>query len=819
MVTIGIVVALVTTYTTTRLKESAAVINTMHSSANRHIIGLEEIDNSVAKFRVLTMKHLILEDATEMDGINDILVQTRLEIIDKIDGLTDEFSIDRKEYVTKIKILRSRSIRYFDQVYEALQLSEDFEKEVAFELLGVAELSHITDINNTIKSLIQQQFSALKISRDALNREADNYFSMAQGLGIGGGIMLMLVAFFVTRRITYRLGEVLKWSQRFSSDANTETLPVESNDEVGRLVAAMNEMAEKITQVLAELSTAKKHAEEDAIALKLYANVFENSGESILITDKNNRIIAVNNAFTNFSGYSLDEVFNQDPKLLSSGNTPSDTYQEMWATLKKEGFWQGELWERRKDGSSYPKWAAISSVPDQNGDIINYIASYTDITERKAAEEKIYHLAHHDALTGLLNRLSLEDRLEQAILSARRDQVQLAVLFIDLDRFKIINDSYGHNVGDSLLVEVGRRLKNCVRESDITARLGGDEFVVVLTGLSNGTMAAHSAGSIIKEITKPYRVGHYELHTSPSIGISLFPNDGNDPDDLMKHADTAMYHAKDQGRNNYKFFSAALTETIEQRSRLESDLRMAIAKQQFKLHYQPQIHIDNSGVYAFEALVRWYHPERGVIMPLDFISFSEECGLIEPIGEWVLDEACRQLAIWQKQKGSGSLRMSVNLSVYQLRSSRLVAQVRDTLEKYHLSASSLELEVTESAAMENPERAIAVLEDLSALGVSIAIDDFGTGYSSLAYLKRLPIQTLKLDRAFVGDIETDINDAEISAATLALAHNLGLKVVAEGVETNAQREFLARHQCDFLQGYLFSKPLPADEATTFLNQY
>jgi diguanylate cyclase (GGDEF)-like protein/PAS domain S-box-containing protein len=819
MITIGIVAALVTTYTAFRLKESVASIGDVYGTGHHNVIGIEDIDKTVARFRALSMKHLTSEIASEMDAISSRLKQVELDLTHKIDALSDVIPEEHKESMTQVKLLKSKLADYLDEVSEALELSKDFEKESAFELLSAAEQNHITEINDAVKSLIRHQFSELMVSRDVLESETDNYFAMTLGLGIGGATMLMIVAFVVTRRVTYRMGEVLSWSQSFSEGDNTATLRVDSNDEVGRLAAAMNAMAEKITHAHEELSAAKRHAEDDALALKLYANVFENSGEAILITDYNNRIIAVNNAFTRLTGYTFDEVFNQDPKFLSAGVTSYETYQEMWAALKKDGFWQGELWDRRKDGGTYPKWAAISSVPDKKGGTVNYIASYTDISERKIAEQQIYHLAHHDTLTGLLNRFSLEDRLAQAIHSARRDQVQLAVLFIDLDRFKVINDSYGHNIGDSLLVEVAHRLERCVRESDILARLGGDEFVVVLTGLENDSLVAPSAGKIVTALSRPYHIGTYELHSSPSIGISLFPHDGNNPDELMKHADAAMYHAKDQGRNNYQFFSAALTEAAEQRSAMESDLRIAISKQQFELYYQPQLHTDNKQIYGFEALLRWRHPERGIIPPSNFISLAEECGLIETIGTWVMDEACRQLAIWQQEEGANSVRMAVNLSAYQLRSANLISSVQGILSKHNLSAASLELEVTESVAMDNPEQAISMLDELSGLGVSIAIDDFGTGYSSLAYLKRLPIQTLKLDRTFVRDIETDINDAEISAATLALAHNLGLKVVAEGVETGVQYEFLVRHQCDFLQGYLFSEPLPAPEATIYLCQY
>ncbi len=549
----------------------------------------------------------------------------------------------------------------------------------------------------------------------------------------------------------------------------------------------------------------RKHAEE---ALRLYAKVFENSGEAIMITDRHNRIVAVNAALVRDTGYTLADLQGRDPRVLASHKTPRETYQTMWTTLKETGYWQGELWDQRKDGVTYPKWAAISAIHDEQGELTNYIASFTDISERKAAEARIDHLAHHDALTGLFNRYNLESRLAQSLLAARRENRLLAVMFIDLDRFKVINDTLGHHVGDLLLVEVARRLSECVRESDIVARLGGDEFVVALTSLACDMDAALIAAKIIAGLGRPYAIEGKILHSTPSIGISMFPFNGEDADALMKNADAAMYHAKEKGRNNFQFFSPAMTAAARERMELERDLRGALDNGQYELHYQPQVCARNGQVCGVEALIRWRHPERGLIPPLKFIPIAEETGAIEAIGAWVLQEACRQRARWRAE-GIGDLRVAVNLSAQQLRSPSLVAQVREAMAAHGIGPGELELEVTESTAMDDPERAIGQLKALRDIGVELAIDDFGTGYSSLAYLKMLPIHTLKLDRAFVRDIETDENDAAISAATLALARNLGLKVVAEGVENEAQREFLSRHGCDLLQGYLFGRPEPA----------
>jgi len=549
----------------------------------------------------------------------------------------------------------------------------------------------------------------------------------------------------------------------------------------------------------------RKRSEE---ALRLYAKVFENSGEAIMITDRDNRIVAVNQALVRDTGYARADLLGRDPRVLASQRTPRDTYRAMWSALQETGYWQGELWDQRKDGVTYPKWAAISAIRDDAGELTNYIASFTDISERKAAEARIDHLAHHDALTGLYNRYNLETRLAQSLLAARRENRLLAVMFIDLDRFKIINDTLGHGAGDQLLVEVARRLGDCVRESDIVARLGGDEFVVALTSLGCDMDAALIAAKILGELSHPYTIDGRLLHSTPSIGISMFPFNGEDSETLMKNADTAMYHAKEKGRHNFQFFTPAMTAAATERMELERDLRGALAKREYELHYQPQVCARSGRLRGAEALIRWRHPERGLIPPDRFIPIAEETGVIEAIGAWVLDEACRQKAAW-RAAGLTDLRVAVNLSAVQLRSPALVATVEAAMAAHGVGRDELELEITESAAMEDPERAIGQLKALRDLGVALAIDDFGTGYSSLAYLKLLPIHTLKLDRAFVRDIESDENDAAISAATIALARNLGLKVVAEGVETESQRTFLSHHDCDLLQGYLFGRPEPA----------
>ncbi|MDR2837209.1 MAG: EAL domain-containing protein [Azonexus sp.] len=548
--------------------------------------------------------------------------------------------------------------------------------------------------------------------------------------------------------------------------------------------------------------------------LQLHRRIFEHSGEAIMVTDHNNNIVDVNPAFVRQTGYPLDQIVGKNPRLLASGHTQPGIYAELWVALHEKGHWQGELWDRHRNGRVYIKWASISVIRDEHDVITNYIASFTDITERKAAEERIEHLVHHDSLTGLFNRYNLEICLAQALLLARRENYCVAVLFIDLDRFKEINDTLGHPIGDQLLIEVAQRLKGCMRESDIVARQGGDEFVVVLNRLQAPSEASIVATKILNALNHPYDIGNDRLHTSGSVGIAIFPDNGEDADTLMKHADAAMYYAKKQGRNNLQYFTSELNAAANERLRIERELRLAIEAQQFELYYQPQFAARGDFVRpeAVEALIRWHHPERGLVAPNQFIPVAEESGLIQAIGDWVLNEACRQLADW-KREGVAPKRMAVNISASQLRGAHLVEHIGHVLRHYHLKGGELELEITESVAMSDSARAIERLNALRDLGVMLSIDDFGTGYSSLTHLKSLPVQALKLDQTFVRDIETDENDAAISTAILALAHSLGLKVVAEGIETEGQSRFLRAHNCDLLQGYLYGRPEPAAALT------
>lgn len=550
--------------------------------------------------------------------------------------------------------------------------------------------------------------------------------------------------------------------------------------------------------------------------LRLAASVFESANEGILITDRHHIVEAVNPAVTKITGYKPEDILNQPIKFMSESRISPEQRAEMIEKVEKEGAWQGEVWGMRKDGTVFPKALTVTGVYDNAGKAVHFINSFSDISERKLAEERIYSLAHNDGLTGLPNRMDLYGRLQQAMATAARHHGIMAVMILDMDNFKIINDTLGHHVGDGLLMEIANRLKASVRGSDIVARLGGDEFVVVLTETDSLHTTANVAEKILHNLGCAYLVDGYELHSTPSIGIGIFPHDGDSAEALMKNVDTAMYHAKSMGRNNYQFFTEAMRLAVGERLRMENSLRQAIIKKEFVLHYQPQVDIVSGRVSGVEALVRWRHPELGLISPLKFISVAEESDLIIPLGEWVLKEACRQAKLWQK--AGIDLRMSVNLSARQLRSKNLLGLVERLIKKYEIEPGSLELEITESIAMDNPEKTIELLTKLRSKGVALAIDDFGTGYSSLSYLRMLPINRLKIDQSFVKDIESDPNDAAICAATIALAHILGLSLVAEGVETQAQMEYLREQGCDTAQGYLFSKPIPPGELLQFLSR-
>ncbi|HWR77343.1 MAG TPA: EAL domain-containing protein [Thiobacillus sp.] len=800
------------------LQHSVKALGEMYSASGERLKTLQDIDKGIANVRALSLKHLASESAQDMIRIRTDLDSVEQRIKLNLPAISDHDVYAHQATRQEAAVLGNVLATYLAGIDEALLLSSEFEKESAFELLTRIENQHLTNIQRAMQTLMQHTIEDIAASREDLIAATNRNVQINLAIGFLGGAMLLGMAFYVSRRASVRIADLLKWSQRIADGDLANHLVSDAGDEIGQLTHAMRDMVQNLARGRGELEQARIDAETVAEELRQYANAFHSSGEAMMISDRFNRIVNVNATFTAQTGYSLDEVRGKDPHVLSSGKTPRAVYEDMWRCLQDKSYWHGELLDRKKTGEEYPKWTSISAIRDAEQKVMFYIASYSDISERKANEARIDYLAHHDPLTGLINRYNLENRLDQALLSAHRDGLRVAVMFIDMDRFKTINDTLGHHVGDQLLIEVARRLRESVRESDIVARLGGDEFIVVLTRITDDMDAAPLGDKILRSLGQPYLFDGKELRSTPSIGIAVYPSDGEDGPTLMKNADTAMYHAKELGRNNVQYFTPAMNAAASERMGLENDLHQALRTGQLHLHYQPQVCAGDGRCFGVEALARWRHPLLGDISPLKFIPIAEESSLIEALGSWVLEEACRQLGAWRAE-GIEDIRMAVNLSAQQLRSPGFVQSVDAALKRHGLKGSDLELEITESVAMENPERAIGQLQALRDLGILLAIDDFGTGYSSLAYLKRLPIQVLKLDRAFVRDIETDPSDAEISAATLALAHNLGLKVIAEGVETEAQRDYLIQHQCDFMQGYLFSEPLPPEDALKFILEH
>ncbi len=570
----------------------------------------------------------------------------------------------------------------------------------------------------------------------------------------------------------------------------------------------------------------RKRTEAD---LRVAATTFD-SQEGIIITDADAGILRTNRAFEVITGYSSEEAIGQNPRLLSSGRHPAAFYAAMWESISQTGTWRGEIWNRRKNGEHYPQYLSITAVKNEVGAVTHYVASFTDITERKVAADKIEHLAFYDSLTDLPNRRLMLDRLKHAISNSARHNKHGALMLIDLDNFKTLNDTMGHGIGDQLLQEMGLRLKGCIREGDTVARLGGDEFVVIIEDLDDADAAPRQAEIVAEKILaalrQPYLLdlalsgdtpGKRTYHCTSSIGISLFRDNSIRVDDLMKRADLAMYQAKAAGRNTIRFFDPAMQAAVTQRVILEADLRKAIGERQFLLHYQAQV--DSAGrVIGAEALLRWQHPERGMVSPAEFIPLAEETELILPLGLWVLQTACAQLSTWANMIETAHFTLAVNVSARQFRQPDFADQILAVLDHSHADPAKLKLELTESLLLDDVDRIIAKMEVLKAKGVGFSLDDFGTGYSSLSYLKRLPLNQLKIDQSFVRDVTTNPNAAAIARTVVALAQNLELDVIAEGVETEAQRDFLAQAGCFTYQGYFFSRPLPIEDFDSFVKR-
>ena len=569
--------------------------------------------------------------------------------------------------------------------------------------------------------------------------------------------------------------------------------------------------AVRMTGVIQDVT--KQHYTESK--LQQYFILFQNASEGVIITDSENCIEMVNDAYCEITGYARHEIMGKNPKMMKSDFHDEDFYKHMWQSIKQTGKWQGEIWDKRKNGELYPMWLSIITLQNKDGGIQYHLGIFSDITELKQKEQRLHRLAYYDFLTGVANRYQFLERLGQEIAIAQRTGCTLAVLYIDLDRFKNINDCYGHAVGDKLLCQVSKRIRERIRESDTIARIGGDEFSVILTAMDDGESAGKVAASLIESLNKTFAIGPHELDIGISIGISFYPRDGEQVDNIVLNADRAMYKAKETGGNCYVFSNEELNNEIEQRLFLDSNLRKALEKGQFELYYQPQFELDSRRIIGMEALIRWRHPDKGMILPSDFIPRAEATNMIMAIGDWVLKTACIQNNLWQRQ-GLASVPVAVNFSAAQLRSHSIIKTIRQCLSESGLAPQYLDIEITESLSMAAPELTVDIISQLRELGALASIDDFGTGYSSLSHLKRLPVSKLKIDRAFVDEITSDENDISIATAVIQLAKSMQLKVIAEGVETIEQLEVLKNLGCDYGQGYYYARPMPAEDMGDFL---
>ena len=572
----------------------------------------------------------------------------------------------------------------------------------------------------------------------------------------------------------------------------------------------------RITHFIAvkEDVTAQKRAEEQ---LRMNATVFDTTSEGIMVTDTDNIIKTVNPAFSRITGYEAEEVVGRSPNMLSSGRHTEAFYEQMWSAVSQNGYWSGEIWNRRKNGSVFPEWLSIAAIKNETGIIKEYVAVFSDISKHKQDEEKIRYQANFDALTGLPNRSLLTDRLTQAILSANRENWKLALLFIDLDQFKVVNDTFGHVVGDELLQLVAERIRDCVREADTVARFGGDEFVVLMQDVTDLEAPALVASKVISAVTGAFSLYQREIYIGASIGITVYPDDANTPDALLRNADMAMYQAKEQGRNNYQFFTPSMQRQTIERQQMEQDLRQALQRNELELFYQPVIDAETKRVCSLEALLRWNHAKKGRVPPDLFIPLAEDCGLIGPIGEWVVSQACAQLSQWHRY-GYDQLSVAVNLSSRQRELGLETAYLKRVLEENNLKGESVILEITESLLMRDTEESVKWLSEFKELGVKLSVDDFGTGYSSLSYLKRFPVDALKIDRSFVSDLPQDSDSASLVRTIIGMAKSLNLGLVAEGVETEQQAAFLTAEGCHVLQGYYYAEPLPVEDLDIFLEK-
>ena len=576
---------------------------------------------------------------------------------------------------------------------------------------------------------------------------------------------------------------------------------------IGRDITSQKKTEEELRKAKDQL---KETVDQQTEQLKLATAVFKHSSEGVTITDSNNKIRYINDAFTHITGYSEEEAIGQNPSILKSNRHKPSFYKGVWKSIKANGMWEGEIWNRRKSGEVFPEWISIKEITDANGEVVNYIAVFRDISEAKASQRKIQHQAYHDALTGLPNRTLLIDRIRKAIASSKDANNFIALLFIDLDNFKNINDSLGYVIGDTILQQAATRIREFINEKDTVSRIGGDEFVIMLKDLQDKHDAAVMADKLISLFAQSFNVNSHQFTITPSIGIALYPDDGETPYSLVRNADTAMNKAKQEGRNRYHLFTPGLTKSALRRISMENQLRQTASNNGFTVYYQPKVNLHDNTIVGMEALVRWIQPDGTIISPAEFIPLAEETGLIVPIGEQVLEAACLDTVELNQRFGT-NLKVSVNLSLRQFKQKQLMKNIMDIIAMTAICPSCLELEITESTVMDDIEQTKMTLEKLDKIGITLSIDDFGTGYSSLSHLKNMPMHTLKIDQSFVAGLPQNKSDQKLVKAIMSLAKSFDLSTVAEGIETPEQYNYMRELGCDVMQGYYYSPPVPLEE--------
>jgi len=689
---------------------------------------------------------------------------------------------DSVMHLPVVKALITRQEWQHDQAYKGLKGQQVF-----------GSLSQVDDIGLGIITEADYEYVLHPIHK--------LLFKLVMGAAIVIALLLWL-GIRVFKPVVKSIDAISADFTRVGKQDYTASTILSSFEELQTLVDCFNHMVREID-----------HNHQD---LQQAAIVFKNTSEGIIITDTEQRIVSVNRAFSKITGYKKDEVLGKNPSILSSGRHDDAFYASMWHSIEGTGKWYGEIWNRRKNGEVYAELLNINTFRDAHGKLTYRIGVFNDISNIKEVENKLEYLAHHDPLTNLPNRLLCHARMEHELQIAKRNKDQVAILFLDLDMFKNINDSMGHAKGDLLLQQVAERINESIRDEDTIARLGGDEFVIIIGALKNRRDAALIAENTLSLFLNPFFIDEQDIFIGGSIGISVYPDDGENPDMLLRNADAAMYRAKSQGRNNYQFYTPALTENASERLNIENNLRHALKKNEFSVYYQPQYSLSSEQIIGVEALLRWNHPEMGMVEPDKFIPVAEEMGLIVPIGEWVLKTACKQQKKWI-DAGCPSMRIAVNLSARQFWKPGLEKVIENIMEETEINPEDLELELTESIIMHDTLTVSDTLNALHHMGVGLSIDDFGTGYSSLSYIQRFPLDRLKIDRSFVSDIMTNPADAEMIVSIIALGHCMNLQIVAEGVETKEQLLFLREHGCEEVQGFYFSQPIPAIEMEALLS--